>query len=112
MIEVFVIGVGLHGPGLAGWEASRGVLAGHEPFAGEPPPLPSPAILAPNERRRASTVVRLALAVADEAAGMAGLPPGGMNGVFASANGDGALVHTILETLAEPAGQVSPTQFH
>lgn len=107
-----MIGVGVHGPGLAGWEASRGVLAGREPFTGEPPPLPPPAILAPNERRRARPVVRLALAVACEAVRMAGRPPGGMNGVFASANGDGSLVHAILETLADPAGQVSPTEFH
>lgn len=112
MIEVFIVGVGLRGPGLAAWEPSVAVLTGRQAPSSEPPPLPPPAILAPNERRRAGTVVRLALAVAQEAAAMAGLPAAEMTSVFASANGDGALVHAILETLADPEPQVSPTQFH
>ena len=69
-------------------------------------------LLAPNERRRAGTVMRLALAVAGEAAGMAGLPAAAMRNVFASANGDGAVIHALLEELARPDPQLSPTQFH
>ena len=74
MSRVYVAGIGLCAPGLAGWEASRRVLAGAAPFLPEPPRLTPPALLAPNERRRAGTVVRLALRVAGEAADMAGLP--------------------------------------
>jgi beta-ketoacyl synthase-like protein len=32
--------------------------------------------------------------------------------VFASSNGDGAVVGAILETLTDPLGAISPTQFH
>jgi hypothetical protein len=108
----YVAGIGLCAPGLAGWEAGRAVLAGVAPFLPEPPRLAPPALLAPNERRRAGTVVRLALAVAGEAAAMAGLPAGALRNVFASANGDAAVVHAMLTELARPDAQLSPTQFH
>ncbi|MBB5694257.1 beta-ketoacyl synthase chain length factor [Muricoccus pecuniae] len=107
-----IIGVGLLGPGLPGWAASRAVLAGEAPWElGEVPLLP-PAALPPTERRRTSAAVRLALAVAAEAASASGLPPDGMETVFASSNGDGAVVGSILEALHTPGGAISPTQFH
>jgi hypothetical protein len=112
MIEVFVAGIGLRGPGMPSWPAGIALLTGQVEPSWEPPSLPPPALLAPNERRRAGTVVRLALAVAQEASDMAGLPPGATRSVFASGNGDGAVVHAILETLAGADPQVSPTQFH
>jgi hypothetical protein len=112
VIEAFVAGASIRGPGLEGLAASRPVLEGAQPLAGEPARLPPPAILPPNERRRAGQVTRLALLAAQEALEMAGLAAGSVRTVFASANGDGAVVHSILETLAGPDRHVSPTQFH
>lgn len=112
MIELFVAGVAVRGDGLDGWAASRPILAGEAPYVAEPARLPPPAILAANERRRTGPLTRLALALAQEAADASGLPPASLRSVFASANGDGATVHAILETLASPDHQVSPTQFH
>jgi len=112
VIDVFVAGIGLHGPGMPDWAAGVATLTGQRKLAWDAPPLPPPALLAPNERRRAGTVVRLALAVAQQASDMAGAPPGSLRSVFASANGDGAIIHAILETLAGTERQVSPTQFH
>lgn len=74
--------------------------------------LPPPAILPPTERRRTSASVRLALAAATAAAADSGLPPDGLDTVFASSNGDGTVVGGILEALSRPDGVVSPTQFH
>ncbi|MBS0561252.1 MAG: beta-ketoacyl synthase chain length factor [Proteobacteria bacterium] len=111
MIRAWIAGVGVWGPGMAGWEAARAVLRGEADEGAEAAP-PAPAFLAPNERRRVGAAVRLALAVAQEAAAMAGRDPAGLRSVFATANGDGALVHAILETLAEPGRPLSPTQFH
>jgi hypothetical protein len=79
---------------------------------GRPVQPPAPAILSPTERRRASLVVRLALAVAGEAAAMSAIPPQDLRAVFGSSNGDGAVLHAILESLTRGDGQVSPTQFH
>lgn len=111
-MEAFVAGIGLRGPGLPGWQASRAVLTGSAPYAPAPIEVPPPTILAANERRRAGLVTRLALCVAQEAAEMSGLPPAALRSVFASGNGDGAVIHAILDALARPDGAVSPTQFH
>ena len=107
------------GPGLEGWAASRPVLAGAMPYEPRLSPPPVPTILAPTERRRTGPVVRLALAVAQEAAqgaaSSSGLPPGSLRSVFGSSNGNGVVVGGILEALAaaqEGERVVSPTAFH
>ncbi|HYZ64493.1 MAG TPA: beta-ketoacyl synthase chain length factor, partial [Acetobacteraceae bacterium] len=84
------------------------------PYQPRPSPPPPPALLAPNERRRTGAVVRLALAVAHEAALASGLPPASLRVVFGSANGDGPVIGGILEALATAGDErvVSPTQFH
>ncbi len=113
MIRVAVLGASVWAPGLPGWEASRAVLTGgalRDPGASLMPP--PPAILSPTERRRASLAVRLALAVAQEAVAQSGVAPTGLRAVFGSANGDGAVIHAILDSLTKGDGQVSPTQFH
>ncbi len=111
-IETWIAAVAVLAPGLDGWEASRPVLAGHAPYAPTPPTIPPPALLAANERRRTGQVTRLALALAQQASAMHGSAPGALRSLFASANGDGATVDAILTALADPAGAVSPTQFH
>lgn len=110
--RAFVAGIGLRGPGLNGWAAARPILAGTEDWTAADIVVPPSALLAPNERRRAGLPARLALAVAAEAVGMAGLQPDAVRGVFGSANGEGAILHGLLETLATDTSQVSPTQFH
>ncbi|MBV8916037.1 MAG: hypothetical protein JOZ05_23735, partial [Acetobacteraceae bacterium] len=70
-----ILGVSVWGPGLEGWTASRPVLAGEAPYEPRASPPPPPALLAPTERRRAGPVVRLALAVAQEAASASGIEP-------------------------------------
>ncbi len=112
LLSITVRGVAVRGPGLDGWEASRPILSGAQPWVARPITLPPPAILAPNERRRADTVIRLALALAQEAAAMSGLDPAGLRTVFGTGNGDGAVVCAVLEALAQPEVFVSPTQFH
>ena len=107
-----IAGVGLLGPGLSGWAAGRAVLAGEAAWEPGPVSLPPPAMLPPTERRRTSAAVRLALAVAAEAAADSGMAPETLETVFASSNGDGAVVGSILEALATPGGAISPTQFH
>ncbi|MGH7056878.1 MAG: beta-ketoacyl synthase chain length factor, partial [Acetobacteraceae bacterium] len=66
MIEAVISGVGVWGPGLPGWRASRAVLGGAEPLVPREVAPPPPAMLAPTERRRAGAAVRLAVAVAEE----------------------------------------------
>ena len=111
-MHAFITGVAVWGPGLAGWAASAPVLAGRQDYAAGEMPLPPPTLLPATERRRAPVTVRLALTVAQQAMAMAGETIGGVRSVFGSGNGDGAVLHAILEELAKPEPQVSPTQFH
>lgn len=109
-MRCWVGGLAVLGPGLPGWAASEAVLAGAAPWTPADCAVPPPAMLPPTERRRASLAVRLALAAAAEAA--AGEDAAALETVFASSNGDGAVVGAILEALTDPAGAISPTQFH
>jgi hypothetical protein len=68
-------------------------------------------LLAANERRRAGLATRLALFIAHQASDMAGVAPGSIPGAFATSNGDGPVVHSILEAITAHQ-PVSPTQFH
>lgn len=111
-MRAWLRGVALWGPGFSGWETSRPILSGAVPYRPLPTVPPVPGILSATERRRTGLAVRLALTVAQQATEMAALPPDALRSVFGSANGDGAVVHAILETLAGPERAVSPTQFH
>jgi hypothetical protein len=113
-LAVDVLGIGVWGPGLLGWDASRPVLAGAASYVPGPAPAPPPTILPATERRRTGPVVRLALAAAAEAAAASGLSPGSLRVVFGSSNGDGVVVGGILQAMASSPGErvVSPTAFH
>jgi Beta-ketoacyl synthase, N-terminal domain len=110
-MEAFVRGVSIWGPGLLGWAASQPILGGvHDYVASEASP-PIPTLLSATERRRTGLAARLALSLAQQASEMAKIAPGAIPSVFATANGDGAVVHSILEALAAEQ-PVSPTLFH
>ncbi len=112
MIRLAVLGAGVLAPGLPGWAASAAVLSGAAPWQDTPLALPAPSLLPPTERRRTGAAVRLALAVAAEAAENSGMPPESLDTLFASSNGDGAVIGSILAALHEPEVAISPTQFH
>ncbi|MBA2592388.1 MAG: beta-ketoacyl synthase chain length factor [Gammaproteobacteria bacterium] len=113
MIEVHLCGIGLLGPGLAGYnEDSRELLAGRRLHRCEPTPDPVPPLLPPNERRRASALVRHALAVAEEAIQGAEVDPGTLATVFASSGGEYAILDRMCAALASPDRALSPTLFH
>jgi hypothetical protein len=112
MMQVFIQSVGIAGPGLDGWAASRPILTGLVEHRMAPTSRAIPNMLSAAERRRSSHAVRLTLLAAQEA-----LQAGEWRGedvatVFASSDGDGDLTQQICESLAGPAREVSPTSFH
>jgi Beta-ketoacyl synthase, N-terminal domain len=111
-VKVFVGALALLAPGLEGWAAAREVLAGRRPYIAAPLVPPPPQSLPPAERRRTTATIRLAMAAAEASIAAAGAEAGRLASVFASSNGDGAVVGSILEALAGPTRVVSPTQFH
>ena len=110
-MSAYVEGIGVIAPGLRTWEQTRSVLRGELPYQSAPV-APQPALLPPNERRRAPLAVLLALDAAGQATTASGISAAHLPSVFASADADMNVIHRISAALAEPARQVSPTDFH
>lgn len=111
-LEARVEGIGLVGPGLAGWSRAREMLAGFARYTSTPSVIPTAEALPAVERRRAGKSVRISLAAGLEAAAAAGRSARDMGVVFASSTGDGENVHAICEMLASSDRLISPTRFH
>lgn len=111
-MQVWIDGVGFIAPGMPDWPSAREVLAGRQPWVSEPSVLPPPLLLPPAERRRASRVIRVALALGQEAVTHAGANAADLATVFAASGADGHNCHALCEQLASDDRQISPTRFH
>jgi hypothetical protein len=94
------------------WRTARAVIRGErsplEPAANRP----TPALLAPTERRRAPDTVALALEVGAGACEAAARSPQELPSVFASTHGDLAISDYMCATLVATPTLISPTRFH
>lgn len=111
-LRVRVHGVGVLGPGLANWAQCRACLRGEAAYQAAATVLPAPEMLPPAERRRASRVIKLALAIGAEAVQHAAADAARLASVFISSTGDGHNCHALCETLASTQRDISPTRFH
>lgn len=111
-LTVFVEGIGLLGPGLGNWAQGRGALEGTETYQAARCIVPLPMALPAAERRRAGTVVKVALAVGQEAVMASSLQASALPSVFTSSSGDGLNCHEICSALASSDRLISPTRFH
>ena len=111
-LNAWIEGIGLIAPGLPDWPTARAVLRGEQPYAPAPSILPAPTLLPPAERRRASRIVKLSLAVGLEAIAQAGADAATLATVFTASGADGHNCHALCEQLASDDRQISPTRFH
>ncbi len=111
-LSACISGIGFLAPGLPDWPSARAVLRGETAYAAAPSVLPAPAILPPAERRRASRVVKLTLAIGLEAAAHGGADAATLATVFSASGADGHNCHALCEQLASDDRQISPTRFH
>jgi hypothetical protein len=111
-LTVFVEGIGLLGPGLPNWAQGRRHLDGSLPYEAGRCILPLPMALPPAERRRAGAVVKVSLAVGQEAVEASGLAANALPSVFSSSSGDAINCHEICGALASGDRLISPTRFH
>ena len=103
MRPLFVESIAVIGPGFADWSQCRDAL--RQPATYQAGPLPSDAgvaYLSPNERRRTTPVIRLALQVIDQLARYSSLDLAKVGSVFASAHGDLRGLDGVCTALAEP----------
>lgn len=115
-LQLRVLGLGVLGPGLAGWPQAAACLAEPASWVTAPTSLPPPARLPTAERRRAGALVKLSLGVADQAIDMAAaagrdIDVARLATVFTSSSGDTLNCHSMCEALAAPERAVSPTRF-
>ena len=111
-MRIFIEGIGILGPGLNGWEASRLILSEIAPYHDAAPVIPPSDLLPSAERRRTGIPVKLALAVGCEAVAQSQHNASRLPAVFASSAGDGDNMHYIFEILSKNGREVSPTRFH
>jgi hypothetical protein len=109
---VYLESVGVLAPGFPDWPTARRVLRGAAAYDAEVAPKPDLSLLPQNERRRVPSLVRWAIAAAQEALSGVALNAAGLSMVFTSSSGDGEIVHKLCESVAAPAREVSPTLFH
>lgn len=112
MLSAWVEGIGFLAPGLPDWPAACALLRGESHYQEAPSLLPVPTLLPAAERRRASRVVKLALAVGLEAATQAQADIAALATVFSASGADGHNCHALCEQLAGDDRLISPTRFH
>lgn len=119
MNPVYINAIAVLGPGLSDWATGAPVLRGEAEYVYAEPAKFNASILSPNERRRTTPLIRIALQTAEQAMVMASA--NGVLGetgasqvacVFASSDGDAEIIDKICSTLTLPDQPVSPTQFH
>ncbi len=107
-----ITGIGLIGPGWNHWNDAQATLsAPGADWAHTPTVIPAPTCLPPAERRRAGSLVRLALSVAEQACADSGLDVSQLSTVFSTSSGEPENCHKLCETLASDDRQLSPTRF-
>jgi Beta-ketoacyl synthase, N-terminal domain len=108
---LFIDGIALWSRELNSWAAASAALRG-EAASIPTTARPAPALMAPNERRRAPDAVLLALEVAAAAVAASGHDAAQLASVFTSAHGDLGVTDGLCKTLAADPLLLSPTRFH
>jgi len=111
-LKIAIDAIGLAAPGLDSFKAAIGTLKGDEVYKRQDLPRYKPTLLPPNERRRATSLVRLAFQPAEEALEHSAHLPATLASVFATSGGDMEIVDQICRAVHLPDHPVSPTRFH
>jgi len=112
MLSVYIDAVGLAAPGLPTWNDSQAILCGKKPYVASELEKYKPLQLPPNERRRATELVRIAFRVCEDMMNNSQVGMRDCASVFASSGGDYPIIDQICKALCEEERLVSPTQFH
>lgn len=112
MPELYINAIAVATDGMPGWNVAREVLSGRQAYRPQPLDRYKPVLLPPNERRRATNLVRLAFRVCEEIVNTHPEAAHETLPVFASSGGDYQIIDQICRVLREDNRALSPTQFH
>lgn len=113
MKTIFIEAVEMLGPGVRNWNQGAALL--RDPgsdLSTDPLPPGEPTLLAPNERRRTTEAIRLALRVVEQLAERSSVDLPSTTSVFASSAGDLHMTDRVCLALSLPGAPVSPKHFH
>lgn len=111
-VNVWLEGVSVIAPGLPDWQSAQAVLQASAPYQPAPSVLPTAELLPGAERRRASPLVKICLALGTRACEDAQCSPKDVSSIFCSSSADGQTTHAICDALSSAERMVSPTRFH
>jgi hypothetical protein len=109
---MFLQSIGIAGSGFNDWLQARKILLGQAALI--PPQTEQFRIncLKPNEARRTSTSIKIALQSAESTLAAASFEAAELFSIFVSSDGDPNILQSICQALATEEKFVSPTQFH
>ncbi|GEM_PF-275649 len=116
-MKAHILSVGLTAPGLINFKQLETFITEQKfPNTSEPIEKYSPFFLPPNERRRTTSTIKLALKTAEEAWSSyqerVSNASDQVSVLFVSKDGDTLISSNICQALSEEEPMVSPTQFH
>lgn len=111
MIDVFVNGIGVAGPGLDNWPHASEILSGRKTYEYRKSHFEFPSLLPQNERRRCNQISCAVINVAQEALDMEGVPYHSIATVYSSSEGSSDAIDFICKSIANDDFPLSPTQF-
>lgn len=112
-MKAYIEHIGLQAPGLEGWQDSLPILQGQRPYTAEPLSKYSPQFLPPNERRRTTPTIKLALRTAEATVqecsktDIANIPT-----LFCCVDGDTEISAKMTHAILQDEPMVSPIHFH
>lgn len=112
MINAYIHSIGMAAPGMQNWQQASKILSGEIDYHFFELDKYKPDLLPPNERRRATEMIRLAFRICEDAMSQSSIKMNECASVFASSDGDHFIIDQICRTLCTPEKMVSPTQFH
>lgn len=112
MDSIYIHSIGIIAPGMDTWLEAATILRGEKRYEKTEVPKFTPHLLRPNERRRTTSLIKLALQVGEQAIENAAINADQVCSVFASSEGDIDIVDKICHALTLPDRPVSPTHFH
>lgn len=111
MKPVTIESIGVIGPGFENWQQAAAILVGVDAYQACELVALKPTMLKPNERRRTTLTIKLALQAVQDALSPAN-SYSDLSTVFVSSDGDMDIVDRICQALCLPDHPVSPTFFH
>jgi len=111
-MKAYINAIGLQANGLEGWTNSQTILTAQQPYQAKPLSKYSPLFLPANERRRATSTIKLALRTAEETLQNADKQTKPVPTLFACVDGDTEISAKMTSAILMDEPMVSPIHFH